>query len=126
MDEPWQEAIRESDFSAAASVRGHQMEVALSGTADFMMKGHLDRFLRALHAEAQRRALTKVNVDVRRLEFMNSSCLSSFAWWISTVQDQPAEGRYHIVFLSSPTVYWQRRSLNALAGMAGDIISVQS
>jgi len=115
----------ESDFSAEASVRGHQMEVTLSGTADFMMKGHLDRFLRALHAEAQRRALTKVNVDVRRLEFMNSSCLNSFAWWISTVQDQPAEGRYRIVFLSSPTVYWQRRSLNALAGMAGDIISVR-
>jgi len=39
MDEPWQEAIRESDFSAEASVRGHQMEVTLSGTADFMMKG---------------------------------------------------------------------------------------
>ena len=124
MDEPWQEAIRESDFSAAASVRGHQMEVALSGTADVMMKGPLDRFLRALHAEAQRRALAKVNVDVRRLEFMNSSCLNSFAWWISAVQEQPAEVRYRIVFLSSPTVYWQRRSLNALAGMAGDIISV--
>jgi hypothetical protein len=57
---------------------------------------------------------------------MNSSCLKSFAWWIGTVQDQPAEGRYRIVFLSSPTVYWQRRSLDSLAGMAGDIISVQS
>jgi hypothetical protein len=65
-------------------------------------------------------------VDVRRLEFMNSSCLDSLAWWISTVEEQPAEDRYRIVFLSSPTVYWQRRSLNALAGMAGDIISVQT
>jgi hypothetical protein len=64
-------------------------------------------------------------VDVRRLEFMNSSCLASFVWWISTVQEQPAEDRYRIVFLSSPTVYWQRRSLGALATLADDIISVQ-
>ena len=101
------------------------MEVALSGTADLMVKGRLDRFLHSLHAEAQRRALTDVNVDVRRLEFMNASCLASFVWWISTVHEQPAETRYHIVFLSSPTVYWQRRSLSALAGLGGDIISVQ-
>jgi hypothetical protein len=56
---------------------------------------------------------------------MNSSCLASFVWWISTVQEQPAEDRYRIVFLSSPTVYWQRRSLGALATLADDIISVQ-
>jgi hypothetical protein len=126
MDDSWQDVVREDDFSAEASVRGQRMEVALSGTADFMMKGHLDRFLRALHAETQRRALDQVNVDVRQLEFMNSSCLQSFAWWIRTVQEQPAEGRYRVVFLSSPTVYWQRRSLSELAGLAGDLISVQS
>lgn len=126
MAEPWRETFRGSYFSAEASVSGSHMDVALIGTADLLVKGHLDRFLHALHAEAQRRALTEVSVDVRRLEFMNSSCLKSFAWWIGTVQDQPAEGRYRIVFLSSPTVYWQRRSLDSLAGMAGDIISVQS
>jgi hypothetical protein len=82
--------------------------------------------LRTLHAEAQRRALTEISVDLRRLEFMNSSCLDSFAWWISTLEEQAAEDRYRIVFLSSPTVYWQRRSLDTLAHLAGDIISVQS
>jgi hypothetical protein len=125
MAEPWHEAVQESDFNAEASVQGRHMDVALSGTADFMVKGHLDRFLRSLHAEAQRRALTEVSVDVRRLEFMNSSCLASFVWWISTLQEQPTEDRYRIVFLSSPTVYWQRRSLSALATLADDIISVQ-
>ena len=126
MDRTWQEVIRESDFSAEASVQGGHMEVALSGTADLTVKAQLDRFLRTLHAETQRRALSEVSVDVRRLEFMNSSCLKSFVWWISTVEEEPAEARYHIVFLSSPTVYWQRRSLNALVCLAGDIISVQA
>jgi len=126
MPEPWREAVQGNGFSAEASVTGSHMDVALSGTADLMVKGHLDRFLHTLHAEAQRRALTEVSVDVRRLEFMNSSCLNSFKWWVGAVQEQPAEGRYRIVFLSSPTVYWQRRSLDALAGLAGDVISVQS
>ena len=126
MAEPWNEAIRENDFSAEASVRGRMMEVSLSGTADIAVKGNLDRLVHSLHSEAQRLALIGVNVDVRRLEFMDSSCLKSLAWWIGTVHELPAEGRYRIVFLSSPTVYWQRRSLNALAGLAGDVMSVQA
>jgi hypothetical protein len=126
MPKPWIEAIREDDFSAEATVKGRLMEVALSGTADLAVKGLLDRLVRSLHAEVQRRALAGINVDVRRLEFMDTTCLKSFAWWISTVQELPTESRYHIVFLSSPTVYWQRRSLNALAGVAGDIMSVQA
>jgi hypothetical protein len=126
MDNPWQEAVRETDFSAEANAEGSHMDVTLTGTADLTVKGQLDRFLRSLHAEARRRALVEVSVDVRRLEFMNSSCLKSFVWWISTVQEQTPEERYRIVFLSSPTVYWQRRSLNALACLAGDIIRVQA
>jgi hypothetical protein len=126
MAEPWHEAVCENDFSAEANVGGRLMEVALGGTADLTVKGHLDRFVRSLHAEARRRGLTGVNVDVRRLEFIDSTCFKSFAWWIGTVQDLPVEDRYRIVFLSSPTVYWQRRSLNALAGIAGDIMSVQA
>jgi hypothetical protein len=90
-----------------------------------MVKARLDRFLHILHTEARRLALTHVSVDVRQLEFMNASCFATFVWWISTVQEQAAENRYRIVFLSSPTVYWQRRSLDSLAGLAGDIISVE-
>ena len=126
MAEPWHQAICDGDFSAEASVKGRLMEVALSGTADGTVKGQLDQFVRSLHAETQQRGLTGINVDVRRLEFMDSACFKSFAWWISTVQDLPAENRYRIVFLSSPTVYWQHRSLNALAGLAGDIMSVHA
>jgi hypothetical protein len=125
MPEPWREAIHDNDFNAEASIAGRHMEVALSGSADLMVKARLDRFLHSLHSEARRLALTHVSVDVRRLEFMNASCFATLVWWISTVQEQAAEDRYHIVFLSSPTIYWQGRKLSSLAGLAGDIISVQ-
>jgi hypothetical protein len=125
MDRGWREAIHEDDFDAEASVQGTNMQVALTGTADLTVKRQLDYFLHNLHAQAQKRALGQVSVDVRRLEFMNSSCLKSLAWWVGAVQEQPPDRRYRIVFLSSPTMYWQRLSLGNLANLAHDIISVE-
>lgn len=120
------ESVKEVDFLAEARAQGQRMEVVLTGTADLTVKAQLDRFLRSVHAEIRRQEVQHVCVDVRGLEFMNSSCLKSFVWWISTVQEQAFDERYRIQFVSSPTVYWQRRSLNALACLAGDIVSVDS
>jgi hypothetical protein len=125
MDKAWREVIHEEDFNAEAKVHGKEMEVALTGTADLTVKRQLDYFLHNLHSQAQKRALGQVSVDLRRLEFMNSSCLKSLAWWVNAVQEQPPDRRYRIIFLSSPTMYWQRRSLGALANLAHEIISVE-
>ena len=119
-------ALSENDFTATATVVDGRLLVNLRGTADLTVKPQLDRFLAELHAEADHRKIEEVSVDVRQLEFMNSSCLKSFVWWISTVQERVGTARYRIIFVSSPTVYWQRRSLNALACLASDIISIQS
>jgi len=122
----WAETMKENDFSAEANASERRIQVTLSGTADLTVRSQLDRFLRDVHGEAQRSRAEEVTVDVRALEFMNSSCLKCFVWWISTVQEQTTEGRYRIVFVSSPTVYWQRRSLNALACLANELITVQA
>ena len=125
MTNDWAEEMKENDFAAQASANNRRIQVSLTGTADLTVKAQLDHFLRQVHSEAQRCLAEEVTVDVRQLEFMNSSCLKSFVWWISTVQEQAGDGKYRIVFVSSPTVYWQRRSLNALACLATEIISIQ-
>jgi hypothetical protein len=122
----WVENMKENDFVAQATANERRIQVSLTGTADLTVRTHLDRFLREVHSEAQRCLAEEVTVDVRELEFMNSSCLKCFVWWISTVQEQPGEGKYRIVFVSSPSVYWQRRSLNALACLANEIITIQA
>ena len=122
----WAETMKENDFAAQATADERRIQVSLTGTADLTVRTQLDRFLREVHSEAQRCLAEEVTVDVRQLEFMNSSCLKCFVWWISTVQEQPGEGKYRIVFVSSPSVYWQRRSLNALACLANEIISIQA
>jgi len=122
----WARSTTENDFAANATTGERRIQVSLSGTADVTIRNQLDHFLREVHQEAQRRRAEEVTVDVRQLEFMNSSCLKCLVWWVSTVQEQPAEGKYRIVFVSSPSVYWQRRSLDALACLAGDIITIQT
>jgi len=126
MRNEWAETVSESDFAAQASAANRRIQVSLTGTADLTVKAQLDHFLREVHSEAQRCSAEEVTVDFRQLEFMNSSCLKSFVWWISTAQGQPGDSKYRIVFVSSPTVCWQRRSLNALACLANEIISIQA
>jgi hypothetical protein len=122
----WAEIVKGNDFTAHASASERSILVRLTGTADLTVKSHLDGFLREVHTEAQRRLAEVVTVDVRQLDFINSSCLKGFVWWISTVREQPGGGRYRIVFLSSPSKPWQRRSLSSLACIASDIITVQA
>jgi hypothetical protein len=122
----WAESVKETDFAARASATRRRILVSLTGTADLTVRSQLDHFLREVHSKAQRCLAEVVTVDVRQLEFMNSSCLKCFVWWVSTVQKQPGEGKYRIIFVSSPSVYWQRRSLNALACLASDIITIQA
>ena len=122
----WAEVVKGDDFTAHANASERSILFRLTGTADLTVKSHLDSFLHAVHAEAQRRLAEVVTVDVRQLDFINSSCLKSFVSWICTVQGQPSEGKYRIVFLSNPSKPWQRRSLSSLACIASDLITVQS
>lgn len=118
--------VRESDFSASAQVEGPTLQAVITGNADLNVKTHLDQFLLSIHQYALAKSIGEVTVDVRNLEFINSSCLKAFVTWISSVQAQPSEQQYRIVFLSSPRLHWQRRSLHALSCFAADLVSIQT
>jgi len=116
--------VNDADFRARAGAEGPSLHVTLVGNADLTVKTELDRFMTAVHEEARRIDAKEVVVDLKELEFMNSSCLKSLVWWISSVNELTADRQYHITFLSSPAMYWQRRSLTALAGLAGNLVSI--
>jgi anti-anti-sigma regulatory factor len=81
------------------------LDIRLIGSADAEAKADLDALIEKVQTEAVRLAATKVTVDLRHLEFMNSSC-------------------FH--FLSNPEHHWQRRSLAALACFAVDLVAVEN
>ena len=119
-------SISGNSFAAQAITCDRRIQVSVTGTADLLVSAQLEELLRNVHGEAQRCQAEEVTVDVRQLEFMNSSCLKAFVRWICAVQEQAAPGRYRIIFLSNPSVGWQRRSLNALASLADEVVSVQA
>ena len=118
--------VEDIDFSASAGGAAPTLIVTLVGNADLNVKAELDRFMGAVHEEARRIGAKEVVVDLKALEFMNSSCLKSFVWWISSVQELAAAHQYRITFVSSAAMYWQRRSLSALAGLATELVSISA
>jgi hypothetical protein len=118
--------VEDLDFTAKVESGSPTLIVTLVGNADLNVKAELDRFMIAVHEEARRVGAKEVVVDLKELEFMNSSCLKSFVWWISSVHELASDRQYHITFVSSPSMYWQRRSLNALAGLATELVSISA
>jgi len=76
------------------------------GTADIEAKPYLDEVVKKLQAEAQRLAVTKVEIDFRELEFMNSSSFKVFVAWLAAVQELSADKQYRIHLRSNPNLHW--------------------
>ncbi len=100
--------------------------VRLLGTAESASMKALDGFLKKLHAEAVGHKVSEVTVDLRQLEFMNSSCFKVFVTWIGELEGVERERQYKIRFLSDENKHWQRRSLGALGCFNVDLIRVET
>jgi anti-anti-sigma factor len=113
-------------LSTDATLADSVMTVRFRGTADVEAKPGLDHYVAAMHEEACRIGTSKVVVDFRELEFMNSSSFKVFVTWLSQVQELPADKQYRIHFLSNPSMHWQRRSLAALSCFAVDLVTIEA
>jgi hypothetical protein len=97
----------------------------LSGTADLRVTDSVEAILTRVHQKAMELGIPEVRMDLRELEFMNSSCFKSFVSWISEVSDLTT-GQYRIRFLSNPSILWQRRSLHALSCFAAELVTIEA
>jgi hypothetical protein len=111
------------DFACMPSYEGAALTVAFSGTGDVGAIELLADYLKQVHAEAERLAVSEVACDFRKLSFMNSSCFKSFVVWIDTVKN--ASRKYRIRFLTDPQMHWQKRSLEALRRLATNVVTVE-
>ncbi|MEA2697656.1 MAG: hypothetical protein QOI66_1927 [Myxococcales bacterium] len=113
------------DFSAEAWSEVEGLQVKLVGTADMSIRDVLSEFLARVHQRALGDRVAEATLDLRQLVFMNSACLKELAVWIGDIQELPAADRYRIVLHSSPEILWQRRSLEALARLGDDLVTVR-
>jgi len=118
--------ISNADLRTRTEVDRASVTTKLLGNAETESSRELAAYLGALHQLASEWKLREVVVDLRALEFMNSSCFKTFVGWISSLQDAPVDLQYKVRFLADEKKHWQRRSLDALAGFAMDLIHVEA
>jgi hypothetical protein len=100
--------------------------VKLVGSADNEVCGALADFLGHVDEEARAHHSREVTVDLREVEFMNSSGLQAFVAWIGRVRDLDASLQYRIVLLTDEAISWQRRSCRTLAMFASQLVRIES
>jgi hypothetical protein len=118
--------IRTEDLCSEVLADDDGLQVRLVGTAEADAMRPLNDLLRQLHGEAVRRGTRQVTVDVRELEFMNSSCFKALVTWVGLVEELEPAKQYQIRFLSDVKRHWQERSLGALACFATHLIRIES
>jgi hypothetical protein len=105
------------NFSALVAQADEQLSIRLVGVADLNVHEPLNTFLESVHSLVTQNKLEKVNVDLRGLEFINSSCLASIVHWIELREDGSGY-RYPVIFTASQTSSWQQRSLRILSRLS--------
>ncbi len=115
--------VASDELKAEGEAKGDVILLTLSGAAELGAKELLDEFLGDVFAASD--GVTTVEVDIRPLEYMNSSSFKSFLTWIVKVRELPEERRHRILFLSNPAYHWQKRSLHSLVSMGGDLVDVE-
>lgn len=118
--------IKTADLQTETEVGSSAITTRLLGNAETGAMKDLSAYLSALHDKATVAKVAEVVVDLRSLEFMNSSCFKTFVTWISSLQDAPPESQYRVRFLADEKKHWQNRSLGALACFAVDLIRVET
>ncbi len=118
--------VSTSDFSSHLEVNGSSLTLTLKGNADIRVMFPLEQTLKVLEREILAKEIREVTVDLRALDFMNSSCLKTFVTWLGHVQEYEPAQQYPIRFLSSDSRHWQARSLQALSCFAVDLVRIEA
>lgn len=101
---------------------GDTLRVAMSGAVEMRDPGEvLNPYWTLVDEEALRRHLKSVELDVRDLNFMNSSGILTLVRWITRCKSHGSSG-YHIVLQYDRNVTWQRASIPTLAKLAPNVV----
>lgn len=111
-------------FSATATFGGGDLLVRMNGNADLAAQPALGDFVRAVHAGALERGAARATVDLREVEFMNSSCIKELVSWLQLLLDLEPARRYQ-VRLQQGAHHWQKRSLEVLKAFASDLVEIE-
>ena len=82
------------------------------------------RYFEALGVDDLARAdhMKRVEVDLRDLNFMNSSGILTLVRWITKAKTHPPADAYQLILQYDRNVTWQRTSIPTLAKLAPNVV----
>ncbi len=116
--------VSSDSFQVSVSVDDDKVTVVLKGTGDLTAVDAHKECLSQVRETMKDPKLTTVDVDIRSLYLLNSSCIKAFVHFIYLTQTQGPE--FSVQFLVDKNISWQSRALAALCRMAPDLVSVKT
>jgi hypothetical protein len=117
------EPLNAAGFATTVAQAGSELSIQLIGVADLNVQEELETFLQQVHAFASERRLERVTLDMRALEFINSSCLATIVHWIE-LREVLVGHRYRICFVADKSNTWHHRTLRILSGLYCEVLTV--
>lgn len=108
-------------LTVRAESAGNEVTLRMRGTAEMRDSAPLADLLLHYHREAMRVGARSVAVDLREVDFMNSSALNAFVRWFEEVKGAHS---YQVKLQADTSKRWQRGSLHALATFAVGHVTV--
>ena len=106
--------------------KAEEPKVTVRGTVSIEDPKPLNRLVEEIHAYILSRGYRQVTVDVRQLEFMNSTGFKPLVLWLERIMGCPESSRYTLHFLSSPARRWQPVFLSALSCFAPTQVTIEA
>lgn len=101
-------------------LEGGVLHVAMSGAIEMRDPGVvLNPYWNAIDDEVRRRGIQRIEVDMRDLNFMNSSGILTMVRWVMRLKGSNA---YRIELQYDRNVTWQRTSIPTLAKLAPEMV----
>jgi hypothetical protein len=102
-------------------LNGDTLQISMAGAVEMRDPGDvLNPYWTLIDEEALRRNVKIVELDVRDLNFMNSSGILTLVRWITRCKSH--ENGYRLVLQYDRNVTWQRSSMPTLAKLAPNVV----
>lgn len=122
-NEPGFVILNAEGLSIVPRLENGVLQVRIVGAVEMREPGDvLNPYWLNVDEEARRRHIRKIEVDLRDLNFMNSSGILTLVRWITKAKTHPAGAGYQIVLCYDRNVTWQRTSVPTLAKLAPQVV----
>lgn len=114
--------IASESFGIQALANGQKLTLRLIGTGDLAAVSPLKECLGQVRSDVERLSLEKVEIDIRSLYLLNSSCIKGLVRFLYLIQTEgPA---CSVKFTVNPNLTWQARALAPLQRMAPEVVTI--